>query len=73
MNNNKTIGNDGFPCEFYKMFWTKLKKNILCSVNETFLNKELMITARQCQITCLPRGDKPWEFLKNWHPISLGY
>ena len=71
MNNNKTPGNDGFPCEFYKMFWVKLKFFILRSVNETFLDKELMITARQCQITCLPKGDKPREFLKNWRPISL--
>ena len=71
MKNNKTPGNDGFPCEFYKMFWTKLKFFILRSVNETFLDKELMITARQCQITCLPKGDKPREYLKNWRPISL--
>ena len=46
MNNNKTPGYDGFPCEFYKMFWVKLKFFILCLVNETFLDKELMIMAR---------------------------
>ena len=33
MNNNKTPGNDGFPCEFYKIFWVKLKFVILRSVN----------------------------------------
>ena len=71
MKNNKTPGNDGFPCEFYKMFWTKIKFFLLRSVNETYKDKELMITARQCQITCLPKGDKPREFLKNWRPISL--
>ena len=26
---------------------------------------------RQCVISCLPKGDKPRQFLKNWRPISL--
>jgi hypothetical protein len=28
MKNNKSPGLDGLPCEFYKTFWSKLKKNI---------------------------------------------
>ena len=71
MNNNKTPGNDGFPCEFYKMFWSKLKHFILRSIAETYHDRKLMITSRQCQITCLPKGDKARESLKNWRPISL--
>ena len=71
MNYNKTKGNDGFPCEFYKMFWTKLKFVLFRSVSEIFLDKELMITARQCQITCLPKEDKAREQIKNWQLISL--
>ena len=29
------------------------------------------MTLRQCIISCLPKGDKPREHLKNWRPISL--
>ena len=31
----------------------------------------LSISLRQAVITCIPKGDKPREFLKNWRPISL--
>ena len=36
MKNNKSPGSDGFPVEFYKMFWSKLKYFILRSIQETF-------------------------------------
>ena len=29
------------------------------------------VTQRQGIITCLPKGDKPRQFLKNWRPITL--
>ena len=29
------------------------------------------MSLRQCVISCLPKGDKPRYFLKNWRPISL--
>ena len=31
----------------------------------------MSISLRQCIISCLPKGDKPRQFLKNWRPISL--
>lgn len=29
------------------------------------------MTQRQCIIICLPKGDKPRQFLQNWRPITL--
>ena len=71
MKNKKTPGIDGFPAEFFKVFWCKLKFFILRSLNEGFTTGELSISLRQCVISCLPKGDKPRQFLKNWRPISL--
>ena len=31
----------------------------------------MSITQRQGVITCLPKGDKPKQYLKNWRPITL--
>ena len=71
MSNNKTPGSDGFPADFYKFFWNKLKHFVLRALNYNFENQELSVTMRQCIISCLPKGSKPREFMKNWRPISL--
>ena len=71
MKNKKSPGIDGFPAEFYKIFWVKLKFFVLRSLNSGFHTGEMSSTLRQCIITCLPKGDKPRQFLKNWRPISL--
>ena len=31
----------------------------------------MSLSLRQCIITCLPKGDKPRQFIKTWRPISL--
>ena len=31
----------------------------------------MTVSLRQCIITCLPKGNKTRQFLKNWRPISL--
>lgn len=31
----------------------------------------MSITQRQGIITCIPKGDKPRQYLKNWRPITL--
>ena len=71
MNNNKSPGSDGFPAEFYKIFWVKLKTFIHRAINDCYKTAILQTTARECIISCLPKGDKPREYLKNWRPISL--
>ena len=71
MKNNKTPGIDGFPAEFFKMFWKKIKYFIMRSLNHSYINGSLSISATQCIITCLPKGQKSREYLKNWRPLSM--
>ena len=56
---NQTPGIDGIPAEFLKMFWSKLKFFILRSLNNSFRIGELPQS-----FPCLPKGNKPREFLK---------
>ena len=71
MKNFKCPGIDGFPSEFFKVFWVKLKFFVLRSLNKGFLAEKFSISLTQCIISCLPKGDKPRHFLKNWRPVSL--
>ena len=40
-------------------------------MNEGYNEGKLSISQRQGLITCIPNGDKPKQFLKNWRPITL--
>ena len=71
MKNNKSPGTDGFTTEFFKFFYNDIKVFIKRALNEGYINGKLSITQRQGLITCLPKGDKPKQFLKNWRPITL--
>ena len=71
MKNGRTSGIDGFPGEFFKVFWSKLKFIIQRAINSSYDNNELPLTLRQCIISCLPKGNKDRTVLKNWRPILL--
>ena len=71
MKNNKSPGSDGFTAEFFKFFWKDLKYFVLNSVNESFKQNDLSSTQKEGVITCIPKGNKPREYLKNWRPICL--
>ena len=71
MKNDKTPGLDGFPAEFFKFFWIKLKHFITRALNFSYNKGEFSISLTRCIITCLPKGDKPREYLKNWRPLSM--
>ncbi len=72
MKGNKSPGPDGYTPEFYKYFWGELHPYLFRSLQYAkTISKKLSVTQRQGVLTCLPKGDKPREFLKNWRPISL--
>ena len=71
MKNNKSPGIDGFQAEFYKVFWNKLKFVILRAPNSGYDNGEISSSLKQCIISCIPKGNKPRNLLKNWRPIFL--
>ena len=71
MKNNKSLGSDGFTVEFFKFFFKDLKAFIIRAINENYLKDTFSITQRQEIITCIPKGDKPRQFLINWRRITL--
>ena len=71
MKNNKSPGSDVFSVEFFKFFYKDLEVFIRCAINEGYRTGQMSITQRQGIIICLPKGDKPRQFLKNWRPITL--
>ena len=71
MANNKSPGSDGFTVEFFKFFWKDVGELLVRAINFGFEYGELSSTQKEGIITCIPKGDKPKQFLKNWRPISL--
>ena len=71
MSNNRSPGSDGFSAEFFKIFWKKMGQFIVRSINYGFSKGELSITQREGIITCIPKENKPRQFVKNYRPISL--
>ena len=71
MKNNRSPGSDGFTVEFFKFFWKDLKDFMIRAINFSYTNGELSNTQKEGLITCIPKGDKDKQLLKNWRPISL--
>jgi hypothetical protein len=71
MKNNKSPGTDGFTSEFFKVFWKQIGSLVVRSLNDGFEKSELSVTQKEGIIVCIPKGDKPREYIKNWRPISL--
>ena len=71
MKHFKSPGTDGFTVEFFKMFWGKLGILVVRSLNAGFRKGELSCVQKEGIITCIPKGDKARDLIKNWRPISL--
>jgi len=71
MCNGKSPGSDGFPAEFFKVFWQQLGIFVVRSLNDGFRRGELSNTQKEGIIICIPKPDRSRDHLKNWRPISL--
>ena len=71
LKNGKSPGSDGFPPEFYKMFWKNIQSLVTDSLLYAIQNKELSIDQRRGILKLIVKKDKNPCFLKNWRPISL--
>ena len=71
MKHDKSPGLSGFSAEFFKVFWRQLGIFVLRSLNLGYEIGELSITQRQGIITCIPKENKPKQFLKTWRPLTL--
>ena len=69
--NNTSPGFDGFTYEFFKFFWKDLGHFLVRAINVCFNQGKLTESLRRGVITCLPKGNKDKQYLKNWRPISL--
>ena len=51
--------------------WGLFKLFIRNAINEGYNLGTLSSTQRQGLVTCIPKADKPKQFIKNWRPITL--
>ena len=59
------------PRSFTNFVWRDIGDFLVRSINYGYEIGELSTTQKEGIITCIPKGDKPKQFLKNWRPISL--
>ena len=69
--NNRSPGSDGFPYEFFKVFWIDIKHFVHRSLIYGLGKGELSITQREGLITLVPKPSKPRNLISSWRPITL--
>uniref|UniRef100_A0A3B5RAA6 Reverse transcriptase domain-containing protein n=1 Tax=Xiphophorus maculatus TaxID=8083 RepID=A0A3B5RAA6_XIPMA len=67
----KCPGPDGYPCEFYRIFWDKLSPLLLEVYNESLTSGCLPQTLNQAVITLLAKKGKDPQLCSSYRPISL--
>ena len=57
MESEKTLGTDGLPAEFYKVFWNDISTSLICTLNYAYKTGLLSITQRRGIIKLIPKKD----------------
>ena len=70
MPQDKSPENDDLTKEFFKTFWSEVKKTILSCTLHSFGKQELCTSQRPAIIKLIERKDKD-KRIKNWRPIFL--
>ena len=71
MPSSKTPRTDGFPCEFYKAFWSVVGRIFINSLNYSYESGRLSISQRRGIIKLIPKKDSALNLVKNWRPLTL--
>ena len=71
MSNNKAPGTDGFPTEFYKIFWNDVKQYFFRMIQESYEVASLPNTLKEGIITLIPKPNKPRDEISSYRPITL--
>ena len=66
--NNKSLGSDGFPIEFYKFFWPDIKETVIESFLYDLQKGKLSIEQRKGVLTLISKKDKDIHRLKKLVP-----
>lgn len=57
MEANTSAGSDGFPVEFYKVFWNVIATPLVNAIKCSFQRGQIAVTQRQGVISLLPKKD----------------
>ena len=71
LQNNRSPGSDGFPYEFYKVFWGEIKYFVYKSLMFGLSKGSLSVSQREGLITLVPKPLKPRNLISSWRPITL--
>ena len=71
MNNNKTPGPDGISADFYKVFWSSIRKPIFRVIDHAFSNDQLSSKIKVGILNLIPKNGKDTRYLKNLRPITV--
>lgn len=71
MKKGRAPGNDGLTVDFYKSMWNLVKVDLLDTLNETLIRKELPLSMTQSLLTLIFKNKGSKLNLKNYRAISL--
>ena len=71
MSNKKAPGTDGFPTEFYKIFWKELKHFFYKMAVESYEKGRLSNSLKDGILTVIPKPLKPRDEVRSYRPITL--